>query len=149
MKRIRLYIFLYFTATALLSVAYVVLGRLARGQPSDWQAIVLEQATGVYGTAVRLPAIIWNVRTFPLRLSPSRIGLHLLALLSFSVVHTFWNWGTRLLLFPLLGLGDYGYGRMPLRFLMEFPADVITYVLWMGAYRFIASGCAPRTWRWS
>jgi LytS/YehU family sensor histidine kinase len=55
-------------------------------------------------------------------------------LLSFSVIHTSWNWGTRLLLSPWLGLGHYDYGRMPLRFLMELPADVITYALWIGAY---------------
>jgi signal transduction histidine kinase len=134
MKRIRLHIFLYFTATMLLSVAYVVLDRLARGQSSDWQKVVLEQATGFYGTAVLLPAIIWNARKHPPRLSPARIGLHLAVLLSFSVIHTLWNWGTRLLLSPLLGLGRYDYGRMPLRFLMELPADVIVYVLWIGAY---------------
>jgi two-component system, LytTR family, sensor kinase len=134
MKRIRLHIFLYVTATMLLSVAYVVLDRLARGQSSDWQKVVLEQATGFYGTAVLLPAIVWNARKHPPRLSPARIGLHLAVLLSFSVIHTLWNWGTRLLLSPLLGLGRYDYGRMPLRFLMELPADVIVYVLWIGAY---------------
>ncbi|SPE40489.1 putative Histidine kinase internal region [Candidatus Sulfopaludibacter sp. SbA3] len=134
MKRIRLYIFLYFTATMLLSVAYVVLDRLARGQSSDWQVIVLEQATGFYGTAVLLPAIIWSARRHPPRLSLACLGLHLAVLMSFSIVHTLWNWGTRLLLSPVMGMGQYDYGRMPLRFLMELPADVITYVLWIGAY---------------
>jgi hypothetical protein len=41
MKHIRLYIFLYFTATVLLAVVYVALDRLARGQPSQWQVIAL------------------------------------------------------------------------------------------------------------
>ena len=134
MKRIRLYIFLYLTATMLLTVAYVALDRLARGQSTDWGMIVLEQATGFYGTAVLLPAILWTARRYPFRLSPTRIGLYVAGLLSFSVIHTLWNWGTRLLLSPWLGLGSYDYGRVPLRFLMELPADVITYVLWIGAY---------------
>jgi two-component system, LytTR family, sensor kinase len=37
-------------------------------------------------------------------------------------------------LFDLFKLGHYDYGRMPLRFFMEFPTDVIAYCLWLGAY---------------
>jgi len=46
--RIRLYIFLYFTASMLLDVAYRTMDRLARGRASDWQVVLLEQATGYY-----------------------------------------------------------------------------------------------------
>jgi LytS/YehU family sensor histidine kinase len=34
----------------------------------------------------------------------------------------------------MLGFGVYDYGKMPLRYLMEFPADIITYALAAGAY---------------
>ncbi len=139
MKQIKLYIFLYFTATMLLTVWYIVLGRIAMGEPGNWQVILLVEATGYYGAAALLPAIFWNARRFPLRLSPprialQRIGLHLAALLSYSIVHTLWNWGTRIALYPLFGMGSYHYGRMPIPFLAEFPVDVITYTLWVGAY---------------
>ena len=58
MKRIRLYLFYYFTGTVLLLFAYRTLDRLTRGSPSDWQSILIEQATGVYGTAVLLLLIV-------------------------------------------------------------------------------------------
>ncbi len=134
MKRIRLYLFLYFTGTVLLQVAYRSLDRLARGSESDWQVILVEQATGVYGTAVLLPLLLWGYRRVLFRRSIFTWIEHALLLVMFSLLHTSWNWGTRVLLFRVFGLGGYGYGKMPLRYLMEFPADVITYVLAAGAY---------------
>jgi two-component system, LytTR family, sensor kinase len=50
----------------------------------------------------------------------------------FSVLHTSWNWATRSALFPLFDLGRYDYGRMPLRYAMEFPTDVVLYAFVMG-----------------
>jgi two-component system, LytTR family, sensor kinase len=134
MKRIRLYIFIYFTATMLLDVVYRTLDRLVRGGPSDWLVVLLEQATGYYGTMVLLPFILWSARRFPFRLAATSIAWHAAALVVFSVLHTSWNWGTRLVLFSVFNLGHYDYGRMPLRFFMEFPSDVIAYGLWLGAY---------------
>jgi two-component system LytT family sensor kinase len=134
MKRIRLYIFLFFTATMLLDVVYRSLDRLARGHSSNWPVILLEQATGYYGTAVLLPFILWSARRFPFRFSVAPIAWHTVAVIGFSVLHTSWNWGTRLILFSVLGRGHYDYGLMPLRFFMEFPSDLITYGLWLGAY---------------
>jgi two-component system, LytTR family, sensor kinase len=104
------------------------------GEPSDWEVNLVLMATGFYGAAVLLPAIFWIARSFPFRLSPARIGLHLAGLVCFSAVHTLWNWGTRLVLFPLLGLGDFHYAGMPIPFLMELPLDVIGYSMWVGAY---------------
>ena len=43
------------------------------------------------------------------------------------------------------GMGGYEYGRMPLRFYMELPADVITYAMAGGAYwltKAVNSHCA-------
>ena len=69
MKRIRFYLLLYFTGTALLQFAYRTLDRLARGSPSDWQIVLIEQGTGVYGTAVLLIFLIWAFRRYPFRRS--------------------------------------------------------------------------------
>ena len=74
MKRIRLYLFFYFTGTVLLQFAYRSLDRLARGLASDWQVILIEQGTGVYGTAVLLPLMLWAFRRYPLRLIFVRWG---------------------------------------------------------------------------
>jgi len=52
-----------------------------------------------------------------------------------TTLHTSWIWGTRILLFHVFALGLYNYGKMPLRYFMELPADIITYALAAGAYR--------------
>ena len=134
MKRIRLYLFFYFTGTVLLQLAYRSLDRLTRGSASDWQVILVEQATGVYGTAVLLPFMLWAFRRYPLRRSITPWLQHCFLLAGFSILHTSWNWGTRVAIFRMLHFGAYDYGKMPLRYLMEFPADIITYTLAAGAY---------------
>jgi two-component system, LytTR family, sensor kinase len=134
MKRVRFYIFLYITATMFLDVAYRTMDRLARGRSSDWSTILLEQATGFYGIAVLLPFILWSARHVPFRISLRSLVWHAAALLCFSVLHTSWNWGTRLILFHVFKGAHYDYGLMPLRYAMEFPSDLIAYGLWLGAY---------------
>lgn len=134
MKRIRLYLFLYFTATVLLQFAYRTLDRLARDSASDWSRILIEQGTGVYGTAILLPCMLWAFRRYPLRRSAASWLQHGILLIVFSILHTSWNWGTRELLYRVFRLGAYDYGKMPLRYFMEFPSDIITYALAAGAY---------------
>jgi LytS/YehU family sensor histidine kinase len=60
------------------------------------------------------------------------VAVHAAVLPVFSALHTSWNWATRSALFPLLGLGRYDYGRMPLRYAMELPIDVVLYAFVMG-----------------
>jgi len=134
MRRIRWYLFLYFTAMVFLETAYRSLDHVARGTASNWQVILIEQGTGVYGTAVLLPLILWSARRFPFKWSVSCFAWHTAMLCSFSLLHTSWNWGTRIVIFALFGMGGYDYGLMPVRYLMEFPTDVITYTLWVGGY---------------
>jgi signal transduction histidine kinase len=134
MIRIRLYVALYFVATMLLDVAYRTLDRLARGHPSNWSVVLLEQATGYAGAAAMLPFIFWSARRFPFRFSAACIAWHTGAVAVFSIVHTSWNWGSRIVLFDLFKGTTYDYGLMPLRYLMELPSDILTYGIWMGAY---------------
>lgn len=134
MKRIRLYVLVFFTAVAFLEVLYHSLDLLARGHRGDWAVISIEQVTGVYGVVVLLPLILWSAKHFPLRFSFWRISWHLMAVVAFSVLHTLWNWGTRSLIFFALGMGHYSYGIMRIRFFMEFPIDIILYSLCVGTY---------------
>lgn len=134
MKRIPLYLFLYFTGIFLLQFAYRILDRLTRGSASDWPSVLIEQATGVYGAAVFLPLILWAIRRYPFRRSITPWLQHACLLLVFSILHTSWNWATRILLFHAFGMGSYDYGDMRLRYFMEFPIDIISYALTVGAY---------------
>jgi two-component system, LytTR family, sensor kinase len=133
MKHIRLYIFLYFTALAVLEVFYHSLDQLTRGYPGDWAVISIEQGTGVYGFLVLLPLILWSGQRCRLRFSIGSISWHLATLVVFSILHTLWNWGMRELLFLSFGMGHYAYGIMRIRFLMEFPIDAVLYSVCVGA----------------
>ncbi len=134
MRRIRWYLFLYFTAMVFLETAYRSLDNVVRELPSYWVMILIEQGTGVYGTAVLLPLILWSARRFRFKWSVSYFAWHAAMLCVFSVLHTSWNWGMRIVIFRIFGMGHYDYGLMPIRYLMEFPTDVVTYSLWVGAY---------------
>jgi two-component system, LytTR family, sensor kinase len=134
MKHVRLYIFLYFTAGWLLDVVYRCLDRVARNQPPQWAGRSIEQATGFYLAMALLPWIFFVTRRFHVAWSLKSVGAHLGGVVCYSLVHTSLMWGSRLILFPLFGLGPYDYGVMPTRYFMEFPAQLIHYSMWVGAY---------------
>jgi two-component system, LytTR family, sensor kinase len=133
-KNIRLYIFLYFTSAMGLDVVYRSLDRVTRGFPGQWPEVLIEQATGYYGAMALLPLLFWVAGRWRLSWSLARIGIYLAALVCFSIVHTSLLWGSRAVLFPLLGLGPYDYGAMPVRYFMEFPSDVIFFAMWIAAF---------------
>jgi signal transduction histidine kinase len=118
-------------AFGLLNFTYYYLDDVTRGVDKPILEPFIEEMTASYGVALLLPLIVWVAFRFRLD-RPGRfrrLAAHLPALVLFSLAHSFWNWGTRLVLFPLAGLGAYDYGAMPVRLFMEFPSDVIVYGL--------------------
>lgn len=112
-------LFILFTLFGLLDTTYRYLDHAARDTHGDFLVVLIEQMTGHYGSLViLLPFAIALVR----RAQPI---LFLPGILMASTLHTFWNWGTRVIVFFLCGLGPYDYGRMPIRFVMELPTDII------------------------
>ena len=134
MKRVRLYIFLYFTASWLLDVVYRCLDRVSRNEPPHWAERSIEQATGYYLAMALLPWVFFMTRRFPITASFKSAVAHVGGVVCYSLAHTSSMWGSRLILFPLFGLGPYDYGVMPTRYFMEFPADVISYSVSVGAF---------------
>lgn len=113
----------------MLLTAYRYLEVVSDGGLEPFISIFIKEMSGAIGTMVLLWPMIWIHRRArnSNRLS-EWLGLHGAGLLSYSVVHTSWNWGARSLLYPLFGLGTYNYGRMPTRYFMEAPLDLIVYV---------------------
>jgi sensor histidine kinase YesM len=60
--------------------------------------------------------------------------MYALGAVAYSLIHTSLMWGVRSVLSPLAGMGPYNYGAMPLRYLMEFPSQLIGYAMWISAY---------------
>ena len=126
------YLFLLFTAIGVLQFWYKHLDHITRGHSVPWLEPFLEQMTGNWVSFAMLVLFTTPlVLRFRLDLSgrASSVGMHVLATLAYSVIHTSLMWGFRCLLFPVLGLGSYDYGIMPIRYLMEFPNDVIDYAI--------------------
>jgi len=127
-----LIIFGYFTAIGLLLFGYRYLEYVSnRERVSPFDPLINELFTGAWMAALLFPFVLRFARRFPLGKSnwPKRIPLHALALISFSLIHTSLLWGSRRVLYPLFGLGNYDYGVMKARYPMEFFHDVIFYIV--------------------
>jgi signal transduction histidine kinase len=121
-------------AIGLLMFTYHHLAVLADGESRPFLKPFINELTAAFGAGL----LFWPLRSLTLRfpLDRGRALRHApvfgVALLLFSAVHTSLNWGLRSVLYPLAGLGPYNYGRMPLRYFMEFPVDVILFCLTIG-----------------
>lgn len=122
-----------FIGLGLLMFAHFYLDVLARGRSEVVGIKLTEELTASIGAGVVLLLPVFVIRRLrAAHWSGARlIAAHGALLLVFSVLHTSWNWATRSVLFPLLGMGSYDYGRMPLRYAMELPTDVIVYAFVM------------------
>jgi two-component system, LytTR family, sensor kinase len=128
-----------FTVIGLLEFSYHYLDVLTRGRAEFPGIKLIEEMTAAYGAAVLfVPAIVLARRARARGWSGGRLlAVHAAILPVFSAAHTMWNLASRSFVFPLLGLGPYDYGRMPLRLAMEFPMDLLVFALIMGlAYLF-------------
>src|SRR5690606_29933852 len=114
---------------ALLSATYKHLDIVLSGGTRPFAYPLLEEITGALGAVLLAPLVIGAARRWPLR-GPRWwrwLPLHLAGMLAFAVLSTTWMWGSRSLLSPLLGLGAYDYGAMPLRYFMELPKQAIIF----------------------
>lgn len=123
-----------FTVIGLLEFSYHYLDVLAMGHTQVVWIKFIEEMTAAYGAAVWYVPAIWTVRRARARGVQSwrLLLVHAGILPVFSFLHTTWNWATRSLVFPLVGLGAYDYGRLPMRYAMEFPMDLLGFTLIMG-----------------
>ena len=123
---------LLFAGLGVLQFFYHYLDSLARDHHVNPLFPFVEEMTGVYGI---LPLYLLLLRPTVMRWRPDRqpwkqwLPVYFAALLIFSFLHTTWNWTTRVILFALCGQGFYDYGRMPIRYAMEFPIDVVIFAM--------------------
>ena len=133
-----------FTAIGLLRFSYLYLDDVVRDHPGTFLARLIEESTGAYAALLLFGGVVWLFLRFPLD-RPGwrrRVPVHVLGVLVYSAVHTSMLWGSRVVLFPLAGLGPYDYGRMPTRYAMELANDVITYAVYVSvivAFRYYAA----------
>jgi two-component system, LytTR family, sensor kinase len=122
-------VFLLFTAGFALRFAYFTLDDLTRDRSGTFITRLIEEGTGAYTLMALFPLMAFAERRFPLSSGRWRRNWswHLLAFVPVTALHTSLMGLTRWVVFPGLGLGHYDYGRMPLRYFMEAPEDLISY----------------------
>jgi hypothetical protein len=104
------------------------------------------EMTGVYTFLLLLPLLFLAATRFPIRRDnlATRIPLHAAIFVIFAVSHTLLMWGSRELIYRLLGWGHYDYGNMRYRFFMEGQKQLIVYVAIYSVLRFVAYARANR-----
>jgi signal transduction histidine kinase len=83
---------------------------------------LIEEMTGAYAAALVFLLVMLLVNRWPIRRHNWRslVVPYLGAVIGLGVLHTSLMWGSRALLYPMVGLGPYDYGLMRFRFPMEF-----------------------------
>lgn len=118
------------TAVGLLNGAHMALNSVARGYAAAATPRVVEELTGAWTFVVLLPLIAYAARRIRALPHPFPWAwAHAGVFICFSLTHTSLMWGSRELIFALLGLGHYDYGDMPWRYLMEAPLGLVLYGL--------------------
>jgi two-component system LytT family sensor kinase len=118
------------TAIGLLNADHFYLNEAASGRPGRFLPRLIEELTAAWSAGALVLLLVAAMRRIRrLRSRWRRYAGHMALLLGFSLLHTSVIWASRLLAFPLLGLGQYDYGVMWWRYPMEFPSDIIVYAL--------------------
>jgi two-component system, LytTR family, sensor kinase len=121
------------TLVGLLRFLYEYLEYVAVGVAADPVRPLIAELSGAWGAGLLLvPTIFW-ARRFPLDRPGwlARVPAHLLGAAVFAAAHTSFMWGFRAAAFPVLGLGAYDYGRMPVRYAMEAPQQLVVYAAFL------------------
>jgi two-component system, LytTR family, sensor kinase len=116
------------TAIFLLTFSYRYLDDLANAQTGTFAIRFIEQSTGVYSATLLFFLVINFARRFRLNRSNwwRLLSVHLIGIVIFSAIHTTFMAISRRAIFFLAGMGEYNYGIMPIRYVMEFA----NYALW-------------------
>jgi signal transduction histidine kinase len=129
-----------FTLVGLLNFSIVMTSWRADSNGGSAKYPFVWEMTGAYTALLLLPLIVFVINRYPItrRTLATRIPLHVATFVLFGVSHTLLMWGTRLLIYRLLGWGTYDYGAMRYRFFMEGQKQLVVYVLFYCLLRFMA-----------
>ncbi len=135
-----LIIFLAVTFVGLLNFSIVETSWLAEENARAAKYPFVWEMTGAYSFLLLLPLLFFVINRFPIerRRLVTRISLHAATFVVFGVSHTLLMWGSRELLYRILGWGTYDYGDMRYRFFMEGQKQLIVYIALYCLLRFMA-----------
>lgn len=127
--KIFLIFFLMASVMAIMNTTIVVSSELAERYyeltSADWVKVIYpltDEFTGAYTFCLLIPALLAFFIKFPLQKDNlgKRIPLYLLASIVFGLSHTAMMYISRSIVYPALNLGNYDYGYIPFRIVMEY-----------------------------
>lgn len=123
------WIFLVWTAFGLWNFAVKVTDQLASRDPIQLRDKFANEMTGAYSALLMTPLLLWFLGKFPVRRMNARrrIPLHILASAVFAACLIGLMAGGRAALWRLLGWGEYDYGIIAYRALMEYLKIIVIY----------------------
>jgi len=119
------------TLLGLLNASVVITANWAEGGDGEVAFSLLMELTGAWTLLSLFPVILPFMRRHPITTGNwwRTIPLHLIASVAMGVTHTLLMWGTRTFAFRMLNWGEYDYGLMRYRFLMEYQKQFLAYCL--------------------
>lgn len=144
----KLFILFFILATmmALMSASINISAELAERyyelKPKDWENIkypLINELTGVYTFWLLIPAIIAFFKKFSLTKNNlvNNLPLYILATVVIGLTHTSMMYVSRSIIYPALNLGNYDYGYIPFRIVMEYLKQFISFWAVFGVYTII------------
>jgi len=132
-------VFAIFTVFGLLLFAYKYLDFLTRENPIAWYIPFLEEMTGAYALALTVPLVVRITRRFrpSLRSWWPWLPAHAAAVVFTGFLQTSLIYVIRLAVFAALGLGQYDYGILWIRYFMELPVEFLCYCSIAGVTLFL------------
>ena len=131
-------VFLFYTLLAFMNFTRFVTSELAVGRPGKIQFYFIMETTGAYTSFLLVPIAVWFIRKVPIKHNNlrTRIPIHLFATMVLGASHTMMMYVSRLLIFWVANLGTYDYGRILIRFPMEYTHQFFTYWVIFGIVLF-------------
>ncbi len=131
-------LFLLCTGIGVFLFLYRSLDDLARRHPVDWTGRFVEEMTGSYGILLLMPLVFWLTMRYPIAgHARQRLLLYVGSGVVYGLCHTTFLYGTRLVLWALMGRGVYDYGVLRVRYAMELPLQLISFSIQVSAMTFL------------
>lgn len=123
-----------FAVAGVLRFGYFYLDDLMRGERDTLVERLINESTGAAMALLVMVGLVAVWQRWPLQRAHWRrlVPIYAIALVATALAHTTLMWGSRVLLYPVIEGGTYGYGPMPWPYFMELPNQLIMFAATLG-----------------
>ncbi len=120
-RKLLLLLFILANINGLLNTLVILTSRLADGEKVYALHYFIYEFTGSYSFTLLIPIVLWVYSVYPIKKENKLIGIPLYFFLAviLGIIHTGIMYYSRLIIFHFAGWGEYNYGFMQYRLVME------------------------------